>query len=155
MMNGAGEGKKIYPPVKIATVLDALRGEGLPAEAAIDGLGLSPAQTQSPATRVSLDQVLKAYAAAASLSADPHFAYRAGLRLHVTAYGMYGFAILSSTNFRRSIEFAIAYYELATPVVAYDFHEESGLATWAFTPWRTRAPTPASRNSSSRCNSAF
>ena len=30
------------------------------------------------------------------LSTDPYFAYHAGLRIHVSAFGLYGFAALSS-----------------------------------------------------------
>lgn len=133
-MGTAEADAQVYPAFKIATVVDALRAEGLPAEDVLHPLGLMQEDTVSPATRVSLNQVLKACAAADRMSADPHFAYRAGLRLHVSSYGMYGFAILSSMDFRKTIEFAIAYHELATPLVEYDFREEAGVATWAFVP---------------------
>jgi hypothetical protein len=48
-----------------------------------------------PATRISLNQVIECCRNAAKLSRDPHFSYHPGLRFHLSAYGMYGFAILS------------------------------------------------------------
>ncbi len=129
-----GVDEKVYPAVKIAMVLDALAAEGLPAEEAIRGLGLTLAEMSSPATRVSLNQVLKACCAAGKLSRDPHFAYHAGLRLHVSAYGMYGFAILSSMNYRRTMKFVMDYYQLAAPLVDLEFSEAGGSGIWAFTP---------------------
>ena len=129
-----GVDEKVYPAAKIATVLDALAAEGLPAEEAIRGLGLTLAEMSSPAMRVSLNQVLKVCAAADRLSRDPHFAYHAGLRLHVSAYGMYGFAILSSMNYRRTMNFVMDYYQLAAPLADVEFREERGSGIWVFTP---------------------
>jgi AraC-like DNA-binding protein len=134
MKIGIGLNEKIYSATKIATVLEALEAEGLPAEEAIQGLGLSLAETRSPATRVSLTQVIKVCAAADRLSRDPHFAYHAGLRLHVSAYGMYGFAILSSTNYRRTMKFVMDYYQLAAPLADVEFREEGRFGIWAFAP---------------------
>jgi AraC-like DNA-binding protein len=129
-----GVDEKVYAAVKIATMLHALAAEGLPAEEAIRGLGLSLAEMSSPATRVSLNQVLRACYAAGRLSRDPHFAYHAGLRLHVSAFGMYGFAILSSMNYRRTMKFVMDYYQLTAPLVDLEFSEAGGSGIWAFTP---------------------
>src|ERR1700678_2254331 len=62
------------------------------------------------------------------------FAFHAGQRLHVSAYGMYGFAILSSMNFRQTMRFAMSYHQLAAPLVDMFFKEESGCGIWTFTP---------------------
>jgi AraC-like DNA-binding protein len=126
--------EKIYPVVKVATVIDTLAAEGEPIDETLAKLRLSKAEIASPATRVSVNQVLDCYSDAAVRSRDPHFAYRAGLRLHVSAYGMYGFAILSSMNYRQTMQFAMRYHRLATPVAAIEFKENDGYGTWIFTP---------------------
>jgi Arabinose-binding domain of AraC transcription regulator, N-term len=90
----AGADEKVYPVVKLATVLDALGAESVPTDQLNLALRLSRAAISSPETRVSLNQLLDAYRYAGEKSQDPNFAYHAGLRLHVSAYGMYGFAIL-------------------------------------------------------------
>ena len=47
---------------------------------------------------------------------------------------MYGFAILSSMNFRETMHFAVKYHELATPLVKLQFREEAGRADWTIDP---------------------
>jgi hypothetical protein len=97
----------VYPVTKIALVLDALTAEGIPKEEALTRVHLSKAAIASPTTRVSLTQVINCYRYAAEHSRDPHFAYRTGLQFHVSAYGMYGFAILSSVNYRQTMQFGV------------------------------------------------
>jgi AraC-like DNA-binding protein len=124
----------VYPVAKIALVLDALAAEGVPKEDALRRVRLSEASISSPATRVSLNQVIDCYSYAAERSHDPHFAYHAGLRFHVSAYGMYGFAILSSINYRQTMKFAVRYHELATPLVTMEFKEDDGCGIWLLNP---------------------
>jgi AraC-like DNA-binding protein len=129
-----GADDKIYPVVKLATILDALVAEGVSTQNALAGVRLSKSAISSPATRVSLNQVIECYRNADKLSNDPHFAYNAGLRLHVSGYGMYGFAILSSMNYRQTMHFAMKYHQLATPLAAIVFKEQNGCGTWTFAP---------------------
>ena len=133
-MIGPGPDDKIYPVVKLATVLNALADEGVSTEDALAGVRLSKGAISSPATRVSLNQVIECYRNADRIAHDRHFAYHAGLRFHVSAYGMYGFAILSSMNYRQTIHFTMKYHQLATPLNAIHFEEERGCGIWTFTP---------------------
>jgi len=124
----------VYPVAKIALILDALAGEGVPKADALRCVRLSEASISSPATRVSLNQVIDCCSYAAERSHDPHFAYRTGLRFHVSAYGMYGFAMLSSIDYRRTMEFAVKYHQLATPLVTMGFKENDGCGIWLLNP---------------------
>ena len=133
-MTKLGPNEKIYPIVKIATVVDALKDEGVSAKEALAGLHVSERQLGSPEARVSANQVLEAYRNAIRLSPNPHFAYATGSRFHVSTYGMYGFAILSSTDFRRTMAFAVEYHQLAAPLVDVQFLEQDKAAVWTMTP---------------------
>ena len=124
----------VYPVTKIALVLDTLAAEGIPKEDALKRLRLSKVSIASPATRVSLNQVIDCYGYAAECSRDPHFAYRTGLRFHVSAYGMYGFAILSAVNYRETMQFAVKYHQLATPLTTMEFTEDDGCGVWRLEP---------------------
>ena len=55
-------------------------------------------------TLVSPEQFLIACRNAARLSQDPALPFRVGSSIHVSTYGMYGYAILCSTDFRRTFE---------------------------------------------------
>lgn len=125
---------RIYTAAKVAVIVDLLAAEGVPPGDALQRTSLSYEDLSSPATRVSAQQVLQVYGNAIRLSGDPHFAVRAGRRFHVSAYGMYGFAILSAPGFRESIAFSGAYHQLATPLVKIGFAEQSGKAAWTVAP---------------------
>src|SRR5258707_7871741 len=47
---------------------------------------------------------------------------------------MYGFAILSSMNYRQTMQFAEKYHQLATPLTELRFKEPSGCGVWTITP---------------------
>lgn len=65
---------------------------------------------------------------------DRHLPYRAGTSIHLSTYGMYGFAILCCPDFRKAMDFARQYHALATPMTTIDFEEEAGLAAWTIEP---------------------
>jgi len=130
----AGSDEKIYPVVKLAMVINALAAEGISSADALDGIEVSETAISSPKTRVSLNQIIECYRNAIKLSPDPHFAYHAGLRFHVSTYGMYGFAILSSTNFRQTMQFAVKYHQLATPTTEISFHADTDRGVWTLNP---------------------
>ena len=129
-----GPEDKVYQVVKLAMVIDALAAEGISVEDALAGVRISRNATSSPATRVSLNQIIECYRNANKLYHNPHFAYSTGLQFHFTDYGMYGFAMLSSTNYRRTMQFAVEYHQLATPLAEIDFKEAGGCGIWTFTP---------------------
>ena len=130
----AGRDERIYTVGKIATLVDALNVEGVPRARALEGLDLSEADLRSPETRVSLDQVVRCCSNAEQLSEKPHFGFLAGLRFHVSTYGLYGFAILCCPTFREGMNFAIKYRQLETPITHFDFREAEGSGIWTFVP---------------------
>jgi AraC-like DNA-binding protein len=130
----SGPNEKVYPIVKLATVVAALAADGVPPAEALARTQLSSDALSSPATRVSLNQIIECYGNAIKLSRDRFFAYRVGLRFHVSTYGMYGFAILSSTTFRQTMQFAVKYHQLATPLAEIAFREKDGRGIWSINP---------------------
>lgn len=131
--------QKIYPVNEVAMIFDALTAAGVSPADALQGVNLSPDIVSSPATRVSLNQILQCCRNALNLSRAPFFAYEIGLRFHVSTYGMYGFGILSSTSFRQAVQFAVKYHELAAPLVGISFQEDDRYGIWSIEP----APHPA------------
>ena len=134
-MTKLGPQEKLYPVIKIAMIVDALRDEGVSSKEALAGIDISEAQLCSPAVRVSANEVIQSYCNAIRLSRNPHFSYQTGLRFHVSTYGMYGFAILSSTDFRRTMAFAVEYHQLAAPLVDIQFSEQDKVAVWTMSPF--------------------
>lgn len=133
-MDGFAPDEKVYPVVEFAAVIDAMSLEGIAHQDLLARMRLSKAALTSPKTRISLNELAECFAYAAGHAPDPFFAYRAGLRLHVSAFGAYGFAILSSKDYRQTMRFAETYHRLVTPLTDIHFTEERGSGVWSFTP---------------------
>jgi AraC-like DNA-binding protein len=129
-----GTDDKVYSVAKIALVVDALREGGVTPDEALEGAHVLAAELNSPAARISLNQVLAVYRNAVRLAPNPHFAYLTGLRSHISTYGMYGFALLSSTNFRQTMQIAMQFHQLATPLTEIFFREVDGSGVWTIVP---------------------
>lgn len=130
----AGPEDKIYSVTKIAAIVEAITAEGVPEADILRGIELPKGALSSPATRVSLNQIIECYQNAMRHARNPLFAFSAGLKVHLSAYGMYGFAMLSSIDFRKTMEFAVRYHRLATPLTDISFREENSQAVWTITP---------------------
>ena len=129
-----GINEKVHDSTKLAAVFDALLSQGLSAEEILRGVGVAPERVHSPKTRISLKQLTTAYQNALLLSADKHLPYRIGTTIHVSTYGMYGYALLSCPDFRKAMEFAARYHALAAPLAAIEFSEDHEGAIWRIEP---------------------
>ena len=132
----AAPDERVYPVNQLALVANCLVREGVPIADALRGTQLSERDLQSRETRVSINQLLAICRNAARCTADPHFAFHAGLRCHFSTFGMFGFAMLSSLDFRKTIDFGLRYQHLAAPLVDLAFKEERRRGIW------TAAPLP-------------
>ncbi len=133
-MARGGPDEKIQPVGKLAAIVAALAEDGVALEGALRAVQLSPGALASPKTRVSINQVLWICREAMERAHDPFFAYRAGLRMHVSTFGLFGFAVLTSTNFRQTVRIAAKYHELTTPLASVSFREEAGCGIWTIDP---------------------
>jgi AraC-like DNA-binding protein len=129
-----GANEKVHESTKLGAVFDALLSEGFSTEQILRGVGVAPECVHSPKTRVSLKQLTTAYQNAMRLSADRHLPYRIGTAIHVSTYGMYGYALLSCPDFRKAMEFAAKYHALAAPLAAIEFSEDHEGAIWRIEP---------------------
>lgn len=124
--------QRIFAPFKLATVIDAVAGRGITPETVLDRTGLTLAEVRDPHTLTSIGQYLIAcenIVAAGAAFAD---AFEIGSRLHLSAYGMYGYALMCSPTMRDFFDFAVRYQPLATPTVRLEWRTEGDVAIWRF-----------------------
>jgi len=124
--------ERIFPPHKIALLIDVLHEEGVSPAQALAGSGLDHPALSLPGTRISMRQLLTVYTNAQRLSQDPALALRAGRRAHITHYGLYGYALISSPSIRSAADFAIRFHKLATPTATMQVREQGQVASWIF-----------------------
>jgi len=124
--------ERVYPPFKVAFLVGLLQEERVaPAETLRDS-GLEAESIMLPTARISLRQLLTVFENVLRLSTDPAIALRAGRCMHISNYGMYGYALLSSPTLRDACEFGLRYLKLATPTVDLKLREKDGVAAWVF-----------------------
>ena len=133
-MESVGFGERLYSPAKMAAVVDALVEEGVAPAEALRGTQASADELHQVTARISLNQLIECYRNAVRLSRNPHLPYAIGSNVHLSAYGMYGYAMLCSTDFRRTMEFAVRYHQLATPLARISFEERDRAGTWTIDP---------------------
>ena len=96
-----GLSERIYESTKLAALFDILVDQGYPAGEILRNVNLAADEVHSPKARISLAELMTAANNAIRLSSDPHLPYRIGTSIHISAYGMYGFAILCCPTFAR------------------------------------------------------
>ena len=126
--------ERVYEPTKLAALFDVLVDQGCPPRDILKNVNLTADDVHSPKSRISLADLMTAGKNAIRLSSDPHLPYRVGTSIHISAYGMYGFAILCCPDFRKTMAFAELYHALATPLATIKFAEQAGFASWAIEP---------------------
>lgn len=86
---------------------------GIPEDTILAGSGLTAAELRSPRAEVTRSQELTVIVNL--LDATPHadsIGLDAGLRYHLTTYGIWGFAMVSASTFRESMDVGLRYLDL-------------------------------------------
>ena len=137
-----GSSERVYETTKLAAIFDILVEQGYPADEVLRNVNLAVDEVHSPTSRISLTELMTACKNAIRLSSDPHLPYRIGTSIHISAYGMYGFAILCCPDFRKMMAFAEMYHALAAPLATIEFTEKDGFASWTIEPHARAATDP-------------
>jgi AraC-like DNA-binding protein len=132
-LGGAVEPReRLYPPLKISAVVRVLVEAGAEIDQILVDTGLCAEAIANPHTRTSIEQLLIVGRNATRLRQAPDTGLLVGQRLHVTSYGMYGYALLCAATLRQAFEVAMRYHQLATPVMRIRWVEDDEKATWIF-----------------------
>ena len=124
--------EKRYAPYKVAALVEVAEEQGIPAEASLAGTGLTAVSLANPETLTSVRQYITVCRNALQLSKTPETPFRTGSRIPLSAYGMYGFALICSPTIRDYFQVAVKYHRLATPLLSMSWREEGDYASWIF-----------------------
>ncbi|MFP5276135.1 MAG: AraC family transcriptional regulator [Acidobacteriota bacterium] len=122
--------EKRYAPYKLAALVDVLSDQGIAPEASLLGTGLTLESLTQPQTVTSIRQYITVCNNALELSKDPETPFLVGSRIPLSAYGMYGFALVCSPTIREYFQVAVKYHQLATPLLIMSWHEGKDSASW-------------------------
>lgn len=124
--------EKIYAPYKLAALVDTLQQLGVPAHVTLRGTGLEFAEMECPESMTSVGQYFTACRNAMRASRTPKTPFLVGQKMHLSAYGMYGYALMCSATLRDFFNEGVKYHKLATPTVVIEWREQDGEAIWRF-----------------------
>ncbi|WP_186109055.1 AraC family transcriptional regulator [Burkholderia gladioli] len=124
--------ERIYAPYKIAALVEVLAEQGIAPLDSLRGSGLSLDQLDDAAVLTSVRQYAVVCRNAIELSSDPATPFRTGSRLHLAAYGMYGYALMSCLSLRDYFRLGVKYHRLATPTLTIEWREFPDRAVWTF-----------------------
>jgi AraC-like DNA-binding protein len=122
--------EKRYAPYKLAALVDVLGEQGIKPEASLSGTGLSQESFARSETLTSIHQYITVCQNALGLSKDPETPFRVGSRIPLSAYGMYGFALVCSPTIREYFQVAVKYHRLATPLLSMSWREDEDSVSW-------------------------
>ncbi|AUG10747.1 AraC family transcriptional regulator [Pseudomonas sp. S09G 359] len=91
----------------VSLVLGAFKDQGLPSETLLEGSGICAADLSRADTRITTNQEMRVCANAVALQRD--IGLELGRRMHVSSYGMLGYALLTSATFGDALRLALRY----------------------------------------------
>lgn len=124
--------QKVFAPYKIAALINAVDEQGIPSDVVLQGTQLDITQINDLTTLTSIRQYIDACDNVIAASADAATAFQVGRRLHLSAYGVYGHGLMSSSTLRDFFDFSVTYQALATPAVRFKWQEEADVVVWVF-----------------------
>ncbi len=124
--------ERVHAPYKIAALVEVLAEQGIAVRDSLAGSGVEPGQIDDASVLTSVRQYAAVCANAVRLSADPATPFRTGARLHLAAYGMYGYALMSCLSLRDYFRLGVKYHRLATPTLTIAWTEHPDRAVWTF-----------------------
>jgi AraC-like DNA-binding protein len=111
----------------VSLVLNTFKAEGLSSEALLAGSGISAADLSRADTRITTNQEMLVCANAVALRDD--IGLELGRRMHVSSYGMLGYALLTSATLGDALRLALHYPALLGTLFELSL-EEDGERIW-------------------------
>ncbi|MBK5302567.1 MULTISPECIES: AraC family transcriptional regulator [Gammaproteobacteria] len=111
----------------VSLVLNTFKAEGLSSEALLAGSGISAADLSRADTRLTTNQEMLVCANAVALRRD--IGLELGRRMHVSSYGMLGYALLTSATLGDALRLALHYPALLGTLFELSL-EEDGERIW-------------------------
>ncbi|MFO2461782.1 AraC family transcriptional regulator [Pseudomonas sp. 15FMM2] len=106
----------------VSLVLETFKGEGPSPEELLAGSGICAADLNRPDTRITTNQEMRVCANAVALRRD--IGLDLGHQMHVSSYGMLGYALLTSATFGDALRLALRYPALLGTLFELSLRED-------------------------------
>jgi hypothetical protein len=123
-MGYVSSNERRYVPYKIAALVEVMYELGHSTQDVLKDSGVEEHTLEDPAALTSIRQYDIACRNALTLTDRLDIPFLVGRKLHLSAYGMYGYALMSSTSLREFFKLGIKYHDLATPTLTIGWSED-------------------------------
>lgn len=96
----------------------------------LSGTNISPDAMNQSSLYISQVQKIQLFQNIQKLSHDPLIGLRAGQKQRLSDFGVYGYALYSSRNFRQAVELGIRHIKLAGPILKKSFYIRDDVAVF-------------------------
>ena len=118
----------------VSLVLSTFEAEGLPSETLLAGSGIRAADLSRADTRITTNQEMRVCANAVALRRE--VGLELGRRMHVSSYGMLGYALLTSATLGDALRLALRYPALLGTLFELSLHADSERVWFCATGYR-------------------
>ncbi|MBC9249738.1 AraC family transcriptional regulator [Pseudomonas alcaligenes] len=116
---------ELVPLTYAEALLELAQGFGVERARLLEGAGLREQVLQHPAGRLSFTDFHLLANSALLLCDEPALGLLLGQRLNASAHGILGYALLSSANLGKAIQFALKYYRVLGLTFDLELHEQA------------------------------
>lgn len=131
---------KRYPPLKIAAALQVGRELGISESDVLVHTGLTLSEVLNADTQTSVEQLLCIVRNLLRIHPQSDMGLQIGQRIHMSSYGLYGYALLCSESLRHACDIVVRYNLLGAPIFQTLFEERAHEAVWQFIPFEETSP---------------
>ena len=124
--------ERIYAPYKIAALVEVLSEQGIAPEQSLKDSGVDADKIYDASALTSVRQYVAVCRNAILLGCSSATPFITGSRLHLSAYGMYGYALMSCLSLRDYFRLGVKYHRLATPTLTIEWTEYADEGIWTF-----------------------
>src|SRR5258708_14672131 len=120
-------------PARTRLLVDYARAKGFSLAELLKGSGVALAQLDDPNTELLAAQELRIISNLLKLTGAPdQLGIDLGLRYHFSAYGVWGFGLISSATMRDALTLALRFIPLTFAFTLISYHEEGNLGVLTF-----------------------
>jgi AraC-like DNA-binding protein len=127
-----GASERIYSAWKIVPLVTHLEAFGIARSTALQGTAVPLEALTDPDCHISRAQIISVFENFMRLCPDHISPLELGASFQLTDYGLYGYALFSSPTVGDAVRFALAYRQLASPIVDLNMNQVGDQAAWVF-----------------------
>ncbi|MFX9003875.1 AraC family transcriptional regulator ligand-binding domain-containing protein, partial [Acinetobacter baumannii] len=114
----------------LTSLFDEMGLQGHSISDVLSGTNISPVAMNQSSLYISQVQKIQLFQNIQRLSHDPLIGLRAGQKQRLSDFGVYGYALYSSRNFRQAVELGIRHIKLAGPILKKSFYIRDDVAVF-------------------------